>query len=53
MRALHMVDQMLPRRGATLELPLEFTGKDEAANFGGLLIILKLIAFELTRCWSQ
>ncbi len=31
-RFLHMVDQVLPRRGDTLELPLEFAGKDEAAN---------------------
>lgn len=27
-RFLHMVDQVLPRRGNTLELPLEFTGPD-------------------------
>jgi hypothetical protein len=31
-RFLHMVDQVFPRRGATLELPLEFTGKYDAAN---------------------
>ncbi|HEX3939045.1 MAG TPA: P63C domain-containing protein [Xanthobacteraceae bacterium] len=31
-RFLHMVDQVLPRRGETLELPLDFAGKDEAAN---------------------
>ncbi len=28
-RFLHMVDQVLPRRGNTLELPLEFTGPSE------------------------
>lgn len=28
----HMVDQVLPRRGDTSELPLEFAGKDEAAS---------------------
>lgn len=27
-RFLHMVDQVLPRRGSTLELPLEFTGPE-------------------------
>jgi hypothetical protein len=33
-RFLHMVDQVMPRRGDTLELPLEIIGekKDEAAN---------------------
>jgi hypothetical protein len=33
-RFLHMVDQVLPRRGDTLELPLDFTGpeKPEAAH---------------------
>jgi hypothetical protein len=32
-RFLHMIDQVLPRRGDTLQLPFEFTGKeDEAAN---------------------
>jgi hypothetical protein len=36
-RFLHMIDQVLPRRGDTLELPLEFmgnarSGKDEAAG---------------------
>jgi hypothetical protein len=29
-RFLHMVDQVLPRRGNTLELPLEFTGDERA-----------------------
>jgi P63C domain len=28
-RFLHMVDQVMPRRGDTLELPLEFAGKQE------------------------
>lgn len=28
-RFLHMVDQVLPRRGNTLELPLEFTGPND------------------------
>ena len=28
-RYIHMVDQVLPRRGDTLQLPLEFTGKEE------------------------
>lgn len=28
-RFLHMVDQVLPRRGNTLELPLEFTGPEQ------------------------
>ena len=35
LRVAAMVDQVLPRRGSTLELPLNFTGdekKDEAAN---------------------
>jgi hypothetical protein len=32
-RFLHMINQVLPRRGDTLQLPFEFTGKeDEAAN---------------------
>jgi hypothetical protein len=33
-RFLHMVDQVMPRRGDTLELPLEYTGDEtkEAAN---------------------
>jgi hypothetical protein len=28
-RYIHMVDQVLPRRGDTLQLPLEFAGKEE------------------------
>lgn len=28
-RFLHMVDQVLPKRGSTLELPLEFTGPND------------------------
>lgn len=28
-RFLHMVDQVLPRKGSTLELPMEFTGPDQ------------------------
>jgi hypothetical protein len=28
-RFLHMVDQVLPKRGSTLELPLEFTDPNE------------------------
>jgi len=33
-RFLHMVDQVMPRRGDTLQLPLEITGQrnEEAAN---------------------
>jgi hypothetical protein len=32
-RFLHMVDQVMPRRGDTLQLPLEvMEDKDEAAN---------------------
>jgi len=31
-RFLHMVDQVMPRRGDTLQLPLEFMETKEAAN---------------------
>jgi hypothetical protein len=31
-RFLHMVDQVMPRRGDTLQLPLEIMGEKEAAN---------------------
>ena len=31
-RFLHMVDQVMPRRGDTLQLPLESMGEKEAAN---------------------